>query len=146
MIFLVLADQTDKRRLLSQNRTLLFSMFNISKSESFSILNIIATMILMRLCVSIPIFLSEPLMLLMRYGDVVIMIFMLKLYSIGELMMLVDPRFMMMRLIVVLLVFLIFKFIYLLMRNQRLVTVLRLDHPQLALLISHQFEFIITIY
>ena len=144
MIFLVLADQTDKRRLLSQNRTLLFSMFNISKSESFSILNIIATMILMRLCVSIPIFLSEPL--LMRYGDVVIIIFMLKLYSIGELMMLVDPRFMMMRLIVVLLVFLIFKFIYLLMRNQRLVTVLRLDHPQLALLISHQFEFIITIY
>ena len=144
MIFLVFINQTDKRRLLSQNRTLLFAMFDVCKSKSFSILHIIAT--LMRLRVPIPIFFPEPLVLLVRYGDVVIMILMLILNSVGEVMMLVDPRFMMMRLIVVFLVFLIFKFIYLLVRNQRLVTVLRLDHPQLALLISHQFEFIITIY
>ena len=144
MIFLIFIDQTDKRRLLSQNRTLLFAMFDVCKSKSFSILHIIAS--LMRLRVPIPIFFPEPLVLLVRYGDVVIMILMLILNSVGEVMMLVDPRFMMMRLIVVFLVFLIFKFIYLLVRNQRLVTVLRLDHPQLALLISHQFEFIITIY
>jgi len=118
-------------------------MLDVGEGEGFRVLYVITPMVVMGLGVSIAIFIGifRVVLGLIGYRDVVVVVFMFELDSVGEVRMVVVPGFALV--LVVKLLILFFSFIVaFFMVDEWLVVIFGLDHPYLGLFVAHNLNYI----